>query len=90
MTDPRPGDPPDTDASTDGPPVAMATAAGTPVDAWVTDDEPMTRPQRSYLHTLAREAGEDVPEPEPSKAAASVLIERLQRATGRIPADRDR
>ena len=27
---------------------------------------------------------------EPSKAAASVLIERLQRATGRIPADRDR
>jgi len=28
---------------------------------WVTRDEPMTGPQRSYLETLAREAGEDVP-----------------------------
>lgn len=52
--------------------------------------EPMTVAQRSYLQTLAREAGEDVPEPEPTKAAASLLIQRLQRATGRIPADRAR
>jgi len=50
----------------------------------------MTVAQRSYLQTLAREAGEDVPEPEPTKAAASLLIQRLQRATGRIPADRAR
>jgi hypothetical protein len=51
-------------------------------------DEPMTRPQRTYLQTLAQEAGEDLPEPELGKAAASQLIERLQRATGRIPSDR--
>jgi Protein of unknown function (DUF3072) len=28
---------------------------------WVTGDEPMTAPQESYLRTLAREAGVDVP-----------------------------
>lgn len=61
-----------------------------PVEEWVTGDEPMTGPQRSYLQTLAREAGEDLPEEELTKAAASELIERLQRATGRIPADRQR
>jgi Protein of unknown function (DUF3072) len=49
---------------------------------WVTGDEPLTGPQRSYLETLAREAGEDVPEGL-SKAAASELIERLQEKTGR-------
>ena len=26
---------------------------------WVTGDEPLTGPQRSYLETLAREAGEE-------------------------------
>ena len=30
-------------------------------DAWTTGDEPMTGPQRSYLHTLAQEAGEEPP-----------------------------
>jgi hypothetical protein len=49
---------------------------------WTTGDEPMTGPQRSYLHTLAREAGEEVPE-ELSKAEASRLIDRLQQQTGR-------
>ena len=49
---------------------------------WTTGDEPMTGPQRSYLHTLAREAGEDVPD-DLTKAQASELIDRLQRATGR-------
>jgi Protein of unknown function (DUF3072) len=29
---------------------------------WVTGDEPMTGPQRSYLSTLAQEAGEEVPD----------------------------
>src|SRR5687768_4985588 len=53
-----------------------------PVDEWVTGDEPMTGPQRSYLETLAREAGEEIPG-QLSKAEASQLIERLQRATGR-------
>jgi Protein of unknown function (DUF3072) len=49
---------------------------------WTTGDEPMTGPQRSYLHTLAREAGEEVPD-DLTKAQASELIDRLQRATGR-------
>jgi Protein of unknown function (DUF3072) len=49
---------------------------------WTTGDEPMTGPQRSYLHTLAREAGEDVPE-SLTKAEASALIDRLQAQTGR-------
>jgi len=49
---------------------------------WVTGDEPMTGPQRSYLETLAREAGEDVPA-DLTKAQASELIDRLQEKTGR-------
>ena len=57
-------------------------SAEKPTDQWVTGDEPMTGPQRSYLHTLAREAGEEVPDTL-TKAQASELIERLQRQTGR-------
>ena len=53
-----------------------------PVEQWVTGDEPLTGPQQSYLETLAREAGEDVPDGL-SKAEASLLIERLQSVTGR-------
>jgi hypothetical protein len=49
---------------------------------WTTGDEPMTGPQRSYLHTLAREANEDIPD-DLTKAQASELIDRLQQATGR-------
>ena len=49
---------------------------------WVTGDEPMTGPQRSYLSTLAREAGEEIPE-NLTKAQASELIDRLQQQTGR-------
>jgi hypothetical protein len=49
---------------------------------WTTGDEPMTGPQRSYLHTLAREANQDVPD-DLTKAQASELIDRLQQATGR-------
>jgi hypothetical protein len=49
---------------------------------WTTGEEPMTGPQRSYLHTLAREAGEEVPD-DLTKAQASELIDRLQRQTGR-------
>ena len=56
-------------------------------DNWVTGDEPMTGAQRSYLETLAREAGEEVREGL-TKAQASEEIERLQRVTGRgAPAD---
>ncbi len=49
---------------------------------WVTGDEPMTGPQRSYLHTLAHEAGRGVPD-EMTKAQASELIDELQKQTGR-------
>jgi len=49
---------------------------------WVTGDEPMTGAQRSYLDTLAREAGEQLPADQ-TKAEASENIERLQVKTGR-------
>ncbi|WP_295790833.1 DUF3072 domain-containing protein [uncultured Microbacterium sp.] len=49
---------------------------------WVTGDEPMTAPQRSYLDTLARQAGEEIPA-DLTKAEASEQIERLQSETGR-------
>ncbi len=49
---------------------------------WVTGDEPMTGPQESYLGTLAREAGEEVPA-DLTKAEASQLIDELQDETGR-------
>ena len=49
---------------------------------WVTGDEPITGPQRSYLDTLAREAGEELPG-DMTKAEASEHIDRLQKVTGR-------
>ena len=49
---------------------------------WTTGDEPMTGPQRSYLHTLAQEAKEEVPD-DLTKAQASEMIDRLQQTTGR-------
>jgi len=49
---------------------------------WTTGDEPMTAPQRSYLDTLAREAGEEL-SADLTKAEASEHIERLQASTGR-------
>jgi hypothetical protein len=60
-------------------------AQGTPEkdpDDWTTGDEPMTGPQASYLETLAREAGEDVPN-DLTKADASRRIDELQERTGR-------
>lgn len=53
-----------------------------PVEDWVTGDEPMTGPQSSYLATLAREAGVEVPDGL-SKADASKMIDELQSRTGR-------
>jgi hypothetical protein len=49
---------------------------------WVTGDQAMTGAQRSYLDTLAREAGETLPA-DLTKAEASEHIDRLQSATGR-------
>ena len=54
-----------------------------PVDQWATGDEPATGPQLSYLSTLAREAGEEVPD-DLTKAQASELIDRLQQRSPRV------
>ena len=51
-------------------------------EEWVTGDEPMTGAQRSYLDTLAREAGEELPG-DLTKAQASEHIDRLQGASDR-------
>ncbi|MDQ0408488.1 MULTISPECIES: DUF3072 domain-containing protein [unclassified Streptomyces] len=52
------------------------------VQDWATGEEPATGPQLSYLRTLAREAGEEVPE-NLTKADASRMIDRLQQASPR-------
>ena len=49
---------------------------------WVTGDEAMTGAQKSYLQTLAQEAGEDFDDTL-SKADASKHIDELQAKTGR-------
>ena len=63
---------------------APSTGSSTEKDpeAWVTGDEPMTGAQRSYLDTLARQAGETL-SPDLTKAEASEHIDRLQEKTGR-------
>ena len=64
---------------------AGTTAEKDPQD-WTTGDEPPTGPQLSYLSTLAREAGVDVPD-DLTKASASQLIDDLQSRTGRGQSD---
>lgn len=49
---------------------------------WVTGDEPITGPQKSYLGTLAQEANEEIPD-DLTKAQASEMIDKLQGETGR-------
>lgn len=44
---------------------------------WVSGDEPMTAAQKSYLDTLAKQAGEELPA-DLTKAQASEHIERLK------------
>ena len=51
-------------------------------DDWKTGDEEMTAAQRSYLQTLADEAGEEV-DLNLTKAEASKRIDELQHKTGR-------
>ncbi len=51
-------------------------------DDWKTGDEEITGAQRSYLQTLADEAGEEV-DLNLTKAEASKRIEELQQKTGR-------
>jgi len=52
-------------------------------DEWKTGDEPMTAAQRSYLETLAREAGEDFNE-DLTKAEASKRIDELREKSPRL------
>jgi hypothetical protein len=61
-------------------------AAAKPPQEWTTGDEPATAAQLSYLGTLAREAGEDVPD-ELTKAQASELIDRLRARSPRVADD---
>ncbi len=80
----QPGETPDTEMLGAPRPQDPADAGTTEKDPedWVTGTEPMTGAQRSYLDTLAREAGEQL-SPELSKAEASEHIDRLQAKTGR-------
>jgi hypothetical protein len=48
---------------------------------WVSGDDPITPAQKSYLDTLARQAGEQLPA-DLSKAEASEHIERLKSQLG--------
>ncbi len=50
---------------------------------WTTGDEPATGAQLSYLETLAREAGRELPE-NLTKAQASELIDELQGQSDRL------
>lgn len=49
---------------------------------WVTKDEPMTGAQASYLKTLSEEADREF-DADLTKADASIMIDELQKATGR-------
>ena len=48
---------------------------------WVSGDDPITPSQKSYLDTLARQAGEELPA-DLTKAEASQHIDRLRIQTG--------
>jgi hypothetical protein len=51
---------------------------------WKTGDEPITASQKSYLSTLATEAGEPIEDLDSmTKAQASMEIDELQEKTGR-------
>lgn len=71
----------ESDGGVNGGQAGDPTAEKDPAD-WVTGDEPATGAQRSYLETLAREAGEDVPG-DLTKADASRRIDHLRDETGR-------
>ena len=77
--------------ATDAPAPTGETLGGPQADStrkdpqeWATGDEPMTGAQRSYLDTLAREAGEEI-SADLTKAEASEHIDRLQSASDRVP-----
>ncbi len=57
-------------------------------DDWKTGDEPMTGAQRSYLNTLADEAGEEI-NADLTKAEASKKIDELRQKSDRLNDERD-
>ena len=63
-------------------PLPHRTTSGSRLD-WATGDEPMTGAQASYLETFRREAGEEAPPADLTKAQASERIDALQQQTGR-------
>jgi hypothetical protein len=87
MTDATAQQQPDEQAGTQGETIGAtgdaqdSTLEKDPAD-WVSGDEPMTGAQRSYLDTLAREAGETLPA-DLTKAEASQHIDRLSAASDR-------
>lgn len=87
MTNAEPNPNRDSGKETLGAPIPEGRATGGPglqrdPDDWVTGDEPMTEAQKSYLDTLAREAGEELPATL-SKAEASAHIDRIQKGNPR-------
>ncbi len=50
-------------------------------DHWASGDDPMTEAQASYLETLSRETGEQVPD-DMTKAEASEKIDELRKRAG--------
>jgi Protein of unknown function (DUF3072) len=60
----------------------LTTTGGSRLD-WTTGDEQMTGAQASYLETFSREAGEEAPPADLTKAKASERIDALQEQTGR-------
>ncbi len=50
---------------------------------WKTGDEPATDAQKSYIETMADEAGVESPKEDLTKAEASETIQDLQKKTGR-------
>ena len=85
MTDEPIEDRPDMLGAKADSPEAGDSAVKDPSD-WVTGDEPMTASQRSYLDTLAREAGEEI-SADLTKAEASEHIDRLQSSSDRVPTE---
>jgi hypothetical protein len=79
---PAPTDPSDADTVTSPDTIGATNPSGPgnlqkdPSD-WVSGDDPMTEAQRSYLDTLARQAGEELPA-DLTKAQASEHIDRLR------------
>jgi hypothetical protein len=56
-------------------------------EEWKTADEPMTEAQRSYLETLAREAGEPFEDKQLTKAEASKRIDELKKKSPRLTSE---